>query len=129
MRVFLTVCVALTIAAGIGRGQGGTSGLSSAPPIQTGFLFVPETREYQWRVSASGAYTLRIGGTPVLVTDGARDGGRAFAAVTLTAGEHPVAIEFRPLSEDARVDLQWNGDHPNRFTAVPSTAFSPLRQS
>ena len=129
MRAYFIFCVALTIAAGIGRGQGGTPGLRIDSAIQTGFLFVPETREYQWRVTPGGAYTLQIDGAPVLGTDRVRDGGPVFAAVTLTAGEHPVAIEFRPRSEGARADLLWNGNHPFRFAAVPSTAFSPSRQS
>lgn len=85
-----------------------------------GFLSVPEPGEYRFMADTVGEATLSIDAAPLsLVQDAA-------TVRSLSAGVHPIAIDYRLASGEARLVLSWQPPG-GRMTPIATRFYAPTR--
>jgi len=98
---------------------------ASMPPASIhwrGLLRVPRSGEYGFSVESQGATALRIDGASLEIEPD------ALTECTLTAGLHPIELDYAVAEGEAKVVLRWRPPG-ERARPIPSAALAPDRSA
>ena len=91
-----------------------------------GYLSVPESRVYTFRLSSDDGAVLRFGGAPMLDHDGPHTLSDKEAQVALAKGLHPLELLYFQVGGGKALKLQWAGPD-GVFTPVDSAVVGRVR--
>ncbi len=92
----------------------------------TGLLKVPASGMYLFSAQIDGAYRLKIGNTTVLEWDGQHGSTRRTASIGLSAGMHPISLEYLYDALPAQnFELSWEGPGLKRSPIGPESLYLP----
>ncbi|WP_407320419.1 family 16 glycoside hydrolase [Isoptericola halotolerans] len=89
-----------------------------------GNVHAPEDGEYTFRLTSDDGSRLSIGGDVVVDNDGLHGEESVDGTVTLTAGAHPLFVEFFEDAYGQVLRLEWMPPGATEFTVVPQEALS-----
>lgn len=90
----------------------------------SGYLNVPRTGSYVFRLTSDDGSRLTIDGETVIDHDGLHGSEPKDGAVHLTAGAHPFRIDHFERDGDQRLQLAWRPPGESDFAVVPREALS-----
>lgn len=74
-----------------------------------GFLWVPQTGEYNFFLKSDDGSALRINGNIIVSNDGLHGPVERSGTVTLSAGAHPIRVDYFQFFGGTSLNLQWSG--------------------
>jgi hypothetical protein len=94
-----------------------------------GLLHVPETRDYEIGLIIGAPARLVIDGRVVVEDLDARSPVEPSNTVTLSKGQHLLALEYTQAGARPLLELRWDVGNAYRLTSIPAEALSPVALS
>jgi hypothetical protein len=88
-----------------------------------GFVDVPMSDTYHFRLMAVGDAELFIDGKLILDTPAPREA--IEASMELSAGQHPIRVRFHDTLPYSEIRLEWKRQNETTYQAIPSRALIP----
>ncbi len=90
----------------------------------TGYLNVTETGDYKFRLSSDDGSKFHIRDEVIIDNDGLHGDTPAVGQFKLTAGEHPIYVEYFESGADNVLKLEWQKPGSNTWEVIPASAFT-----
>ncbi len=92
--------------------------------LATGYLKIPKSNNYTFRLISDDGSRLLIDGKEVINNDGIHGAGPVDGEIALREGYHPFRLEYFQAKGGKAVSLQWRSFDSKQFEIIPNTVLA-----